>query len=363
MENKLTDRIYSFKDSENELGQFTDILKQFSISTIKESVLKTAIRNLRKLPEYKVIIKDNTLKNLPFEITELRPMIFLYVLIGFLVDLKGNPYFDKLEKHLKLLSETNFAQNDSTVLLSQPENEASNKCWELFLLISLLKIGAEIIYVDDPFPKKSKENKCVDIIAELDDIKWGFECKTINSSEYKPKSFLDRFQDGIKQIEESEVKRGIVCFNLRNIIDHNKFLNRNDNNYFNFFHGKDVAQELLNVDIKKNWDSFKIHIDSLFYNCDIKEDSGKISYINNEIFKNSNKISKGLINYYSTLAICLENSSICFEHVQRLNPQGLCPEDFCKEHILSCQINNGFNKKDKNYMIEEYLNEMYRNLE
>jgi hypothetical protein len=338
-----------------EIDNFKKILNDFNITIKQDDYLNKCFLYLLDYKTYKETNK-NEIIHLKYNQRTLRQLTFLEKIIVNINKLKNHNNFDKIRNHLNLLTDTNFAQNDYTTDLYGIKKEKSDKLWELFLLISLMNIDSEIIFVDDPY-NSTTNGKNVDIIANLEGIKFGFECKVPSNNILKTNSFFDLLKNGIEQIRKSDIDKGIVCFNMKNVINHELFLNCfGDNNYYVF---EDIkkTKDLLEIEIKENWDKIQNQLNIFTGNNGEKNINEKIDFFYSELFKNDNKVCKGWFNYYATASICMNNKNVACLYLQRINTQGFIPSDFCLESVLANQINNGFFGEDKNFSLLKFLKE------
>jgi hypothetical protein len=333
-----------FLDSEKKISLFIKLLDRYNINVPGDSYLKKSFDNLLEIQRYKVSIEKGLL-HLPFKEEEIRQFIFLISLIDNILSIPKIELIDCLSNHLRLVTETNFAQNDTTFeLISNDEKQKSNKLWELLFAIAIIRIGGEIIKLSDPYGTEKSKN--VDIITKINNVRWGFECKTPNTKEFKAKTFIDLVRKGVEQIDNADVDKGIVCLNMRNVIKHEKYLNETAKNRYNFFDNEEhvnniflqeieckksqVEEELINY--YKGDKTIETEADDLEIKCKIRR----------ELFKCKPKISFGLINYYSVVLLYYRNNKFSFVDLHRLNPLGFWKAWFEDEVELANKINSGF---------------------
>jgi len=120
----------------------------------------------------------------------------------------------KLEPFLKYLE----LLNSSAVPQNVPGrfDQGGSKLFELLIGLACLSFGSNIS-MDDPF-ESIGDNP--DILLETGGRSWGIACKVMNSP--SPLTFYERLADGIDQIERSPADTGVVVFNVKNLIDHDK---------------------------------------------------------------------------------------------------------------------------------------------
>jgi hypothetical protein len=122
------------------------------------------------------------------------------------------PGFTSLWPHINLLLENcNFAQNTS----HPKEDTDGDKVFELYTALLLLPL-CSALEVDDPVHSAGGKNP--DLIATIGGKRWAFACKVMHSD--APKSMLDRFEDGVRQIKAAKVDRGIIVISLKSVIPH-----------------------------------------------------------------------------------------------------------------------------------------------
>lgn len=339
-----------FLDVKSKIDQFVNILGKCNVSVQKNSLLERTLNNLIAMEPYEVQFDDGLLV-LPFHEGEIRQLIFLTIFMDKIYSVRDNPQLEKLCNHLVLLNETNFAQNDISHELSDNERRKSNILCELILAIALIRIGAKILRIS--VPNKTEKKKNVDVIAEIDERKWGFECKTPSNDQLNPKSYIDLVGTGVEQIDSSDLDKGIVFLNLRNVIRHKNYLIEVRDHRFKIFDNVEHVRQVMQSEIERNFNPIEGEIVKYYDNDDDLTHKEKVDVIRKVLFKSSPKVSFGWFNYYSTVTLCLDNNKMCYVDLHRLNPQGFLPEEFEKERILSWQINNGLFDKDKNYRIDE----------
>lgn len=139
-----------------------------------------------------------------------RRMCGLGDILGKIISQKDSPDFNKLWPHIYLLlGDAIIAQN----VWAPPEDQISNKIFELYVASMVMKIGVNL-EMDDPVRSAGGENP--DVIITIDGQKWGFACKVLHSD--NPKTFVDNLKTGINQIENSDVEKGVVIFNLKVLV-------------------------------------------------------------------------------------------------------------------------------------------------
>jgi len=142
-----------------------------------------------------------------------RDLIGLTELGALLAAVRNHPDFDALLPHLRLLNDGTSLQN----IPSPQRDSASNLLFELFTALLIMPSGSEVV-LDDP---RHSTGSNPDVLATIDRRRWGFACKVIHSSH--PEAFIARLEEGLVQLERSEAELGVVFFNLKNVIDHERY--------------------------------------------------------------------------------------------------------------------------------------------
>jgi hypothetical protein len=127
----------------------------------------------------------------------------------------SHPSFDKIWPHVMLLLGTgNIALN----MWNPREDSDANKIFELYMALVLAPLCPNL-ELDDPVHSSGGKNP--DVIAQLDGSRWAFSCKVMHSD--SPKTFIDRVEDGIRQIQRSDADKGIVVISLKNLLPHDDY--------------------------------------------------------------------------------------------------------------------------------------------
>jgi hypothetical protein len=142
-----------------------------------------------------------------------RNLIGVNELSSLLLSVRDHPDFGQLIPHLQLLNEGMALQN----VRSSQTDAATNKVFELFAACLALQCGTNVT-LDSP--RKSKGDN-PDVLADVAGKRWGIACKVLHS--ISPESFIQNLEKGLEQIERSPAKVGVVMFNLKNIIDHDRY--------------------------------------------------------------------------------------------------------------------------------------------
>jgi hypothetical protein len=142
-----------------------------------------------------------------------RNLIGINELSSLLLAVREHPDFGQLIPHLQLLNEGAALQN----VRSSQTDAATNKVFELFAACLALQCGTNIS-LDSP--RKSKGDN-PDVLADIAGKRWGIACKVLHS--LSPEGFIQNLEKGLDQIERSPAAVGVVMFNLKNVIDHDRY--------------------------------------------------------------------------------------------------------------------------------------------
>lgn len=135
-----------------------------------------------------------------------------------IIAVEAHAEFKKLAPHLELMTgKDSFIQHYFT----PKEDDAGNKTYELYMAAVAMLAGCP---VDLDHPVHSAGGKNPDIITTFKKVRWGLACKVLHALE--PKGYRDHLSKGVKQIEaaqnsEGPVQRGVVLFNLKNLVPYN----------------------------------------------------------------------------------------------------------------------------------------------
>jgi hypothetical protein len=125
---------------------------------------------------------------------------------------RDSPSFPSMLPHLRLLSEGSDLQDTP----SRATDQVTNKLFELFAASLAMQCGTDVI-LDDP---GSSIGDNPDVLATLGERRWGIACKVLHG--LHPEGFIAHLQKGINQIEKSEAEIGVVRFNLKNVLPHER---------------------------------------------------------------------------------------------------------------------------------------------
>jgi hypothetical protein len=165
--------------------------------------------------------KDKSIHDLKSDCRERWRQAFSFVEIARkILKAEHHPDFGQLVEHLGLLTEGGDLSQFSMISISATpkEKDTNNKIFELFVAGILFRMLSNIELDKVKASKGDKRNP--DVIGKYKGKRWGFACKTSHTK--SPKSFVERIEDGIAQIEAADVERGIVVVNLKNLIPHDE---------------------------------------------------------------------------------------------------------------------------------------------
>jgi hypothetical protein len=143
-----------------------------------------------------------------------RDQIGLIQMALLLLNVEDHPDFPALIPHLALLNRSESLQ----VMPSRQQDQASNKVFELMAGAFALQCGASQVNLDD-HARPRGDNP--DVLFTLAGRRWGIACKVLHSRH--PEAFLDRLEEGLRQLRSSEAKWGVVMFSLKNVLDHDSY--------------------------------------------------------------------------------------------------------------------------------------------
>lgn len=220
MENiSFTKDKYSFQQASDEMSKFEQILDKSGIKIKNGSELERIGLNIydvlyeHKFPSSQVLNRDIR--------HWLREVLGMNHLIQRIIKVEKHPAFDEIIAHLKLLNDCTPVQSIPTSVTDQK----SNKVFELLIACSIMQFTNNV-QLDDP---QSSKGDNPDILADINNKKWGFACKVAHSM--KGKTLFDNILKGLNQIENSNADTGVVIINLKNIIEHDSYweiLNENE---------------------------------------------------------------------------------------------------------------------------------------
>ena len=124
---------------------------------------------------------------------------------------QNHPDFPQLVPHLQLLARDSDLSQFS---FTPRENQDNNKTFELYLAAAGLHVMTGCT-VDNPEQSRGDNP---DIMGHFNGRLWAVACKAMHTT--NPKTFLDRVEEGVMQIERSIAERGIVVVNMKNTLNH-----------------------------------------------------------------------------------------------------------------------------------------------
>ncbi|TRZ48803.1 hypothetical protein D4Q80_03410 [bacterium] len=245
----MNPEIFYFDECVKNLFEFESLLKAKKLNIKHDSEFEKISYTILEVQEiFKEAKKayDNKIDNRE----SYRKMAGLNDILRKIIYLKDNPDFEQLLPHIRLLfSDSKIVQN----IWSPKEDQVSNKLYEFFIALIVMRVGSDLEIED---PNDSGKGGNPDVIISIDGIQWGFACKVMHSS--SAKSYIDRLKDGIDQIKRSNVKRGIVTFNLKNLVNHDGYWpvvkdpNSQEISYVGFDDYEGVVNDLRRYAYKKN---------------------------------------------------------------------------------------------------------------
>jgi hypothetical protein len=126
---------------------------------------------------------------------------------------RKHPDFPQLVPHLRLLGGmADLSQFSST----QKENQDNNKVFELYMAAMGLHVLTQC-KLDHP---EESDGSNPDIMGVFGDKRWAIACKAMHSK--NPKTFCERVQEGVEQIQVSAAERGIVVVSMKNTFNHDE---------------------------------------------------------------------------------------------------------------------------------------------
>lgn len=201
--------VTTFVEAGQLVERFENILRRYGLSIKPRSDLETAcliIMDLEKRRRGESPID-------PME--DIRPpwrkAVGLIEMFKLLIKAEEKANLKRFLPHLHLMNESPAEQNTRVI-----SDQGANKLFEMFIGMLALQVGSEVV-LDDPGNSKGNNP---DVIAMIDNNKWGFACKVVNGNSII--TMFDRFEEGIAQINAADVDCGCVIFNMRNVVDHNQ---------------------------------------------------------------------------------------------------------------------------------------------
>jgi hypothetical protein len=341
------------------------ILNENGIRISTGSLFERAIKTNDKISclNMRELTRDDKLF-LDIEPSDLRKATFAEDLSQMIVKANKKQSFRKIIEQLRLLNNLDFTINDNydyeTINNSYEKTiRTTSKIWEILIVLALINIDAEILYFEPP-DKSPKEKKC-DIIALIDGVKIGFECKMLQSDEFNSNGLLSNYKAGVEQIENSNVEKGIVVLNLSRGLPHDKYLIKTEDGSYNYFTSMTNINTLLENDINKNFSILKGSMCQVLKEIDLSTESKlheSLESLKQNHLSNPKITSLGWFNYYITTSLLFENNQFSIVSLKRLNPQGFIPPLFMHELLIAYYLNNGLHNKKRSYSLQKCFEEM-----
>lgn len=210
--------LFSYQEVSSSVEEFERILNNHGITIKSNSDLERICLNVIDMLERH--IRPELSNPLDEFRTYYSEILGLHDLILKIIRVKDHKCFSNLIPHLKLLNEASVPQNTKTLIRGIGEWDSnSNKLFELLLGAICMSFSPEA-ELEPPNPKKQAKKKNPDVIFSFSDEPWAITCKVMHTANIK--TFVQEINTGVKQIEATNVKRGIVCINLKNIINHDE---------------------------------------------------------------------------------------------------------------------------------------------
>lgn len=205
---------YSIQDAERKVDELLEILARYGIQVPRDSVLETLCLETWQWADNAEHLSSSVVSGDIDDFREnRRRSLGFHDLIDKIVRLKDSPQFEVLVPHLRLLPESVFTQNTWAPVRDQ----GSDKVFELLIASTFVEL-AENVQLDDP---DESQGDNPDVLFTLNGTRWGVACKVMHGS--SPRTFLERLAEGLDQIERSDAQRGLVLFNMKNLVRHDEF--------------------------------------------------------------------------------------------------------------------------------------------
>jgi hypothetical protein len=204
---------FTYEEAEAALFKFEQLLKRWSITITPGSQLEAAafsvvdLADRRRFPNsssWRVDLRDDAAN-----------LVGVNDLAVHVLRAADHPDFERVVPHLRLLNEGQALQNRA----SRSVDGAANKLFELLVACWVMAARADDVSVDDPL--RSAGNN-PDVMFNWESQRWGIACKAIHSR--AAQTVFERMQEGIRQVEASEASRGMVLVNVKNVIEHAKYM-------------------------------------------------------------------------------------------------------------------------------------------
>jgi hypothetical protein len=202
---------YTYESAQRTALELEALLKAHKISITPNSLLEQVVLSVLGI----VYQKDGSAA---VPITEdvrtgYRAMIGINELGGLILTVRNHADFTRLVPHLSLLNEGAALQN----VPSEQRDQATRKLFELLAATLAMQCGENVL-LDDPHHSRGDNP---DVLAQIGGRCWGIACKVLHS--IHPEGFVQHLERGPDQIERSPAETGVVMFNLKNVIDHDRY--------------------------------------------------------------------------------------------------------------------------------------------
>ncbi len=204
-------RAYTFETGRRATEELLKLLEEYGLSPSPGSSLERMTLSVydilySKDPEY-----ERESVDIREAFTDLAAASELAVQI---LAVRDHADFPKLIPHLRLLDEGEA----SLATKASQTDQASNKITELLAACLSMRCGQDI-ELDDPVRSSGGRNP--DVLVTMDGVRWGIACKTLHS--LHPESIIDNVNLGLGQIDDSPAETGFLFFNLKNVIDRDRY--------------------------------------------------------------------------------------------------------------------------------------------
>lgn len=212
--NKRFPQHFALEDNQKVVLDFEALLRQYNMQVSRGSPLEDASLAICEMLE---IRKNKEVHNKKLDCRERwRQGLFLADVARKVLYSQSHPDFKNLLEHVRLLLEPgNFSQFSAVRLTATSvEKDANNKVFELYIAAILFRICSNLEF-DSPARSTGKNP---DAIGEFKGRRWGIACKVSHTE--NPLTFLERVREGVEQIEKSDIDRGVVIVNMKNLVPH-----------------------------------------------------------------------------------------------------------------------------------------------
>lgn len=206
-----TGQVASIAELQKLVFDFEAVLKRFAVAIQPGSELEGACCSVLEVlgKNQNTAIRDRN-EDIRVVFTE---VLGIWTFLKKVVRLQNHTCFPQFVPHLELLNKGTVVQNKRI----RACQEATNKIFELLFALVLLDVSAHVV-LDHPGLAKGDNP---DVLATIDEVCWGFACKTIYGA--SGKTLFENLKKGVEQIEAApKAQVGIVVVNLRNTISHDE---------------------------------------------------------------------------------------------------------------------------------------------